>query len=365
VITEIEQRSTDTAEAPMRVVIAGAGAAGAEAALTLHRIAGAYVETTIVAPHARFVHFPAVALAPFASGASPHIALSELASFAGAKLHRGRLVAVDPESHVVDLGDGETLAYDALLIAVGAVQHAPFRRALTFGTPGSEERMHGLIQDVEDGYIRRIAFVVPPGTAWPLPVYELALLTAERAFGMCVDVELTLITPEAAPLEVFGPQASRDVERWLSDAGVALEAGVRADMLDELLSMERVVTVPALSGPRIDGLPSDDAGFLPVDSYGRVIGTTDVFAAGDATDFAVKQGGVACRQADTAAQALAARAGVAIDPAPFVPTVRALLVTDRHVRILDQDLDASVETAPPHSRSKLAGRELSRWLVER
>ena len=92
-----------------------------------------------------------------------------------------------------------------------------------------------------------------------------------------------------------------------------------------------------LSGPRIEGLPCDHAGFLPVDRYGRVVGTVDVFAAGDATDFAVKQSGIACQQADTAARALAARAGVAIDPVPFAP----------------------------YLHSELAGRELSRWLIAR
>ena len=58
-------------------------------------------------------------------------------------------------------------------------------------------------------------------------------------------------------------------------------------------------------------------GFLPVDTHGRVAGVPGVYAAGDATDFDIKQGGIACQQADAAAEAIAADAGVAIDPAPF------------------------------------------------
>ena len=63
---------------------------------------------------------------------------------------------------------------------------------MAFGAPGSDERMHGLIQDLEAGYIKRVAFVVPSGASWTLPIYELALMTAARAFDMCVEVDLTL-----------------------------------------------------------------------------------------------------------------------------------------------------------------------------
>lgn len=63
--------------------------------------------------------------------------------------------------------DGATIGYDALLIAVGGIQRAPARHVLTFGLPGSEERMHGLVQDLEAGFVRRIAFVVPLRVTWP------------------------------------------------------------------------------------------------------------------------------------------------------------------------------------------------------
>jgi sulfide:quinone oxidoreductase len=41
---------------------------------------------------------------------------------------------------------------------------------------------------VEDGYVKRVAFVVPSQASWSLPIYELALTMAERAFDMCADV---------------------------------------------------------------------------------------------------------------------------------------------------------------------------------
>ena len=64
-----------------------------------------------------------------------------------------------------------------------------------------------------------------------------------------------------------------------------------------------------ITGPEIDGLPCDPHGFVPVDEYGRVEGVADVYAAGDGTDFPVKQGGLATQQADAAAEHIAARPG--------------------------------------------------------
>jgi hypothetical protein len=49
-----------------------------------------------------------------------------------------------PPSHRRSTGfrteSGETLPYDALLVAIGAVAHPPYERALAFGGAGSQER---------------------------------------------------------------------------------------------------------------------------------------------------------------------------------------------------------------------------------
>jgi sulfide:quinone oxidoreductase len=363
------------------VLIAGAGPAGVEAALSLQRIGGDRVQMTLVAPDENFVHLPPAVLEPFAVGCGDAPPLSALAASLGARLRRGTVVSVDPLAREVRLSDGTTLGYDALLIAVGGRQRPPYPRALTFGTPGSEERMHGVIQDVEGGYIRRIAFVVPPGAPWPLPVYELALLTAERAFEMCVDVEVTLVTPEPFGLALFGEEVSQDVERLLAAADITVKTSTVAAMprcnalelspSGELLEVDRVVTVPVLAGPSIGGLPYDATGFLKVDAHGRVAGAPGVFAAGDATDFDIKQGGIACQQADAAADAIALLAGVPIEPTPFAPILRGVLVTERESRWLERDLgrgdgagERFGESSRDWPRTKFVGRELSRLLAD-
>jgi sulfide:quinone oxidoreductase len=355
----------------LNVLIVGGGSAALEAAFRLKRVAERRVRVTILAPDEYFATHAMAVLVPFAAGAVPRESLAGLAFDAGAQLRRGRMTSVDTAEHHVVTADGETIAYDALLIAVGAVPRA-HPHAVAFGGPGTEERMHGLIQDLEAGFIRRIAFVVPEDATWPVPLYELALLTAERAYDMCLRPELTVVTPEEAPLALFGAEGSRTLATRLTDAGVTLLNGTHAEIvtsrLVELhpggrrLSVDRVVTLPTFEGPAVPGLPHDAAGYLPVDAHGRVRGVPDVYAAGDATHHRVKQGGLACQQADAAAEAIAARAGTAIEPRPYTPVLQGVLLTERASTFLGRNPTADTSGADEAScwpPTKIAGRELS------
>jgi sulfide:quinone oxidoreductase len=357
------------------VLIVGGGSAALEAAFSLQRVAGDTVDVTILAPDDHLSTHALAVLVPFAAGHIPDEPLAGMASAAGATLRRGRMAWVNSADHRVVTDDAEAIPYDALLIAVGAVTRAPYPRALTFGPPGSEKRMHGLIQDLEVGYVRRVAFIVPPGASWPLPLYELALMTADRAYEMGEHCDLFLVTGEEAPLALFGPAASRPLEARLAEAGIALRTGAHADVLGrglvelrpggERLTVDRIVTLPTLEGPAVVGLPHDARGFLPVDSHGHVLGIADVYAAGDATNFPIKQGGLACQEANAAAEAIAAQAGVAIEPRPFAPMLRGVLLTERSATFMRRDAsggagDDSAVSAEPlwWPGTKITGREL-------
>jgi sulfide:quinone oxidoreductase len=224
-----------------------------------------------------------------------------------------------------------------------------------------------------------VAFVVPAGITWSLPLYELALLTAARAYESQVSVELHVVTPEGAPLGVFGTQASESLADLLNEADIHLHAGASArgagDGALELepsgtrIQVDRVVSLPRLRGRPVEGLPADREGFIPVDEYARVRGVDDVWAAGDATDFPLKQGGIATQQADVAAAAIAARAGAPVQPHPFRPLLRGILLTGQGAWWLRSEAgDGEGELAghalwwPP---SKIAGRWLSPYLAER
>jgi len=252
----------------------------------------------------------------------------------------------------------------------------PLSGAIAFtGSLTDQERLHGIVQDVEGGSLHSLAFVVPTGGAWPLPLYELALMLAERGDSMGVELELHVVTPEASPLGLFGPDAASEVAVLLAEAGIAVHTGAQAEFLgqgrlrlapgDEILEVERIITLPRLEGPSVSGLPSDAEGFLVTDVHARVQSVPDVYAAGDVTAFGIKQGGIACQQADAAAADIAARAGAPVEPVPFSPVLRGMLLTERWARFMRREAgdDTSVAARalwwPP---TKIAGRELAGYL---
>ncbi|MDA0181886.1 FAD-dependent oxidoreductase [Solirubrobacter phytolaccae] len=354
---------------PTSVLIAGGGPAAVEAALALGRLAGDRVAVTLLAPEADLTYRPLSVLSPFAAGGATTYSLDRIAADVGFTHLRGRLASVDPVAHEVTTVAGSRLSYDALLIASGARPVEPFAAATAFtGSKTAQERLHGIVQDIEEGYLKRIAFVVPPGTTWPLPLYELALMLAERAFQMGVDAQIHLVTPEAGPLDLFGEDASTELSFLLAQAGIMLHAGVEAEIVapgrvragETLLDVERIVSAPRLEGPKLPGLPADPAGFLPTDAHSRVLGAPDVYAAGDVTDYPVKQGGIACQQADAAAAEIAARAGAPVTPEPFTPVLRGMLLTERWARYMRSgEVAGRALWWPP---AKIAGRELAGYV---
>ena len=82
-------------------------------------------------------------------------------------------------------------------------------------------------------------------------------------------------------------------------------------------------------------------GFIPVDRYGHVSGLEDVYAAGDAIDFPIKQGGLATQQADSVAHQVAGRHGAPVEQMPFRPVLRGMLLTGDVPRFLHSDAPGS------------------------
>jgi sulfide:quinone oxidoreductase len=319
------------------VVIVGGGVAALEATIALHDLASDLIDVTLVAPGPDLVFRPLAVAEPFCLGSRTHHPLAAIASDFAATYVRGTVDAVDAARRVVHLGDGRELAYDSLIMAPGGRTVSAYEHAVTIGEDASVDALHGILSDLEQGYVKRIAFVVPSAVAWSLPLYELALFTAADARGMGIDdAELVVVSAEERPLGLFGVAAAEAIERLLEQRGIdffgASAAEVGRGVLTitpggRLIGVERTFALPLLRGPALAGLPCDAHGFIPADTHGRVRGLDGVFAAGDVTSFPLKQGGLAAQQAEAAAQAVAARHGCALDPAPFRPVLRGRLMT--------------------------------------
>lgn len=370
----------DESSQAAQVVIAGGGIAGLEGLLAIHDLAADRVEVTLVAPTPEFVYKPLTVEEPFSARPAEHRELAPIAAELGARFVQQPVTGVNPEERQVELGDGSALDYDMLLVAVGARARPAYSNAITFEVTGEPLRIEGLLDRARSAEEGRIAFVVPPGMSWPLPIYELALMTrrlAETGGGAVVDI--AVVTPESAPLIMFGPMASDPVAQLLRVRRIEVISGVRVTETDagqlllhpgdRVLEADPVIALPALEGPAIPGLPADDHGFIPIDDHARVAGLEGVYAAGDGTTFPIKQGGLGTEQADAAAEEIAARAGAPVDPKPFRPVLRGKLITGAESLSLKAEVAggggegiASEDYLwwPPH---KVSGRYLAPWLA--
>jgi sulfide:quinone oxidoreductase len=365
-----------------RVLIAGAGVAGLETLLALRALAGDRVEITLLAPELKFVNRSMAVDQPFKVQRARGLRLENTAAELGARWRRGVLDHVERDRRRVVTRDGDELPYDQLVLALGAHPEREWQSegvlAYHGGRDGPSYRLR--LHQLREGRVDKLAFVRPAGPSWPLPLYDLALMTAaDCAAHDRTEVELSLITPEEEPLGIFGAPASAGIRRLLDESGVTLHTGSygvpnppgRLDVTpgDRSLAVDRIVTVPRLVGPSLRGIPSGRGGFIHTDAHGRVPGLDGVFAAGDATTFPVKQGGLAAQQADAVAEAIAASAGADIDPQPFRPILRGTLLTGGPARYLRADIsgaagDDSIVSGealwwPPN---KLCGRYLAPYL---
>ncbi len=363
----------------LRVVLAGGGIAGLEAALALHDLAGERVEITLVAPDPDFLYKPLTVAEPFTGTPAQRHELGPLLAELGARHVAGALERVDVGAHSVSLDQERSLDYDALIVCIGARARPAYRSAETFWSASSDLPVDELIERAEGSEDGTLALVVPPGTSWPLPLYEVALQLRRRSEELGRgDLRLRLYTTEDGPLMIFGTPASGAVAALLEGRRIELEpeSYVVERETGELelhpgggrVAAEVVIALPRLVGPAIEGLPADDAGFLPVDEHGRVHGAEGVYAAGDGTDFPVKQGGIATQQADAVAEHVAAAAGAPVEPSPFAPVLRGQLITGAESLHMRHELTgghgegvASLDYLwwPPE---KVSGRYLSAWL---
>ena len=366
---------------PLEVVVAGGGVAALELVLALNDLAGDRVAVSLMAPEVDFTYRPPSTAAPFSLGYVERYPLARLADDLGARLIPEGLAGVSAERNEITTTSGARVPNDRLVLAVGARPFPAFRHAITVGEEDTTDALNGLISDLELGAIHRVAFVVPSGASWTLPLYELAIMTARHGWRLGIDAaRYWFVTPEPQPLAIFGAAVSPAVHAMLEPEGITFigsaspdvqERAVLLDRRRERIEVDRIVCLPLLDGPGTPGVPTDADGFIPVDANGQVPGMPNVYAVGDATTFPIKQGGLACQQADAVAELISAAAGAPLEPTPFRPVLRGKLITGGRDRFLRSGVAGEPGAGevselplwwPP---TKIAGRYLSSYLLDR
>lgn len=327
-----------------RVLIAGGGVAALEAALALREIAAEQVEVDLFSPRRDFVYRPYAVGEPYGAAHVTRYDLERLAALCGARFHLDSIASVDPGSRLAVTHDGESFAYDYLVVAAGVQLLWPVPGAITFWGIADEADVEKVMTGMRRGDLGHVAFTMPGAESWALPLYELALLARARLdLDGRKDVQLTVVTPEEAPLGVFGRRVAEQMEELLAERRIEVRTATRPVRYTEgrlevvpgePLAVDAAVSLPSLRGRQIRGVPHDENGFIPVDDHGRVLDRERLFAAGDITSFPVKQGGIAAQQADAVAAAIAADAGADVEPQAFDPLLRGVLWTGEQPRYL-------------------------------
>ena len=109
------------------------------------------------------------------------------------------------------------------------------------------------------------------------------------------------MTPEDAPLAVFGDAVSAELTSLLDRRGVTVIRSSHAAMREaggitlhpsgQKIVADQVIALPELRGPALPGIRRTAThGFVSTDRHGKVEGLERVFAAGDLTEFPVKTG---------------------------------------------------------------------------
>jgi sulfide:quinone oxidoreductase len=357
-----------------RILIAGGGVAALETLLALRELAAERVDVTVLAPDSRFTYRPLSILEAFRPGIQRSYDLGELVEAAGARLRPGRLAGVDPDRRLALTDKWGRLPYDALVLALGSRPEVAVPGATTLGGPDDVAAIRAVLAGMSQGTVRRVAVVVPPGVQWSLPAYELALLLGGAALDEGLQTGVVVVTAETSPLAIFGPAGQSAAARALRERGVMVREAAQVERVEdgrvwiELeggFEVDAAFALPRPSGIAVPGVPTDDDGLIPVDSNGRVLGEDALYAAGDATSFPIKQGGLAVQQADAVAATIAARVGVDVEPRPFEPVLRGVLVGGRQDRFLRAASAGAEETeeSPWWPASKIAGGRLSHHLA--
>jgi NADH dehydrogenase FAD-containing subunit len=318
-----------TAQSQPRIVVVGGGFGGLESAFYLRMKLQDRAHITLVSDQDYFLFKPNTIYIPFGLPVEKlKIRLEKPTRRRHIDFVQTHVREIDPVAQTV-LGDRAKLPYDFLVVATGAgmrPQEIPglAEYAETIWTPADMLRLRGaystLLAGAKEGKRRQVLFLVPPNNKCAGPLYEMVFmldtwLKRQQAREM---VDIAWSTFEAGYIQAFGPRLDEAVTKEFEERSISgfksyvvekVEQGRVTYRNGQSLPYDLLISFPPyVASTPFPPLPSDDRGFIATDPASRqVVGHPEIYAAGDAGDFPVKQAFLAFLQADAVAAHLSAQ----------------------------------------------------------
>jgi sulfide:quinone oxidoreductase len=274
-----------------KVLVLGANFGGMTAALKVKHDLRGDVDVTVVAPSERFLFTPSLIWLPFGKRVAEDITFPVEPTLVHHDIDfvRAAATGIDPVAHAVSTDDGQTLAYDYLVVATGYRNNLDavpgfLENALTITTlPDAQETAAAWLRFLE--HPGDVVVAATQGAGCFGAAYEFLFNTAYqlKKAGIRKQVRLTYVTAEPF-LGHFGigglPHGEQLLGMFLKRQGIESRISTAIDRIDEdalvLADGERLpfsfgMVVPPFAGQEFlhgaDGLV-DDKGFVLVrDSY--------------------------------------------------------------------------------------------------
>lgn len=337
-----------------RAVIAGGGFAGLEAAIDLKK---AGFEVTLISNRDYMYIYPVSIWIPTKQRTFDEtcIPLVDLQKAHGFDLVINEVTAIDTDAKTVGLKNGDSLAYDSLILAMGAgkMQHEGIEN--TYSICG-EPKVSMEISDRLETLVRKghgkIAFGFggnPKDTSAVRggPGFELMFNVHNylKKLGIRDGFELTFFAPMEKPGARMGEKALKMMDKMFAMQNLGRAFGKKIKRFERdgvvfedesRLDSDLVLYIPANAGHpvvRESNLPQNEAGFVTINDYCEVEGAPDVYAVGDVAaidgpQWRAKQGHIAEVMARNAAFNIIAKEKGSEERKGYIEHLNILCVMD-------------------------------------